>query len=124
MSDSARPGWRRTALHAARALVGAALALGAAMLLLHGRRQFERLGVPDGFRIALGVAELAAGVLFAIPRTMPFGAVALLVVLAWAAGLHSGLRQPAGQLYLFMLVVAVLAHVPTDSGPRAAGPPR
>lgn len=123
MPDSVKAGWQASALLVTRALVGAALAIAAAMLLVHGRSHFERLGIPDAFRIGLGVAEILGGVLFAIPRTMPFGAVALLVVIAWAAGLHAGLRESSGHLYLYMLIVAVLAHLPSRSRSQA-GPPR
>jgi hypothetical protein len=101
---------RRAGLLAARAVVGIALAAAASGLLAHGRGHFARIGVPDGFRIGLGLAELAAGALFAIPATAPIGAVALLVVIAWAAGLHTALHESALHLYLYMLVVAVLAH--------------
>lgn len=115
-SGDRRRGWGGLVLTTARALVGFALALAAARLLVHGRGHFERIGVPDGFRIGLGLAEVVAGVLFAIPRTMRIGAVSLLVVIGWAAGLHSGLHETAWHLYLYMLVVLVLSHV-------SAGPP-
>lgn len=118
-SGDRRGGWGGLALTTMRALVGAALALAAARLLVHGRGHFERIGVPDGFRIGLGVAEVVAGVLFAIPRTMQVGAVSLLVVIGWAAGLHAGLHEPAWHLYLYMLVVLVLAHAPTGPPTRS-----
>ena len=119
VSGDRKGGWGGLAITAMRALVGAALALAAARLLAHGRGHFERLGVPDGFRIGLGVAELVAGVLFAIPRTMRIGAVALLVVIGWAAGLHAGLHETASPLYLYMLVVLVLAVAHAPAGPPA-----
>jgi len=123
MSDRPGPDRRRGALLAARALVGIALAAAAAGLLAHGRGHFARLGVPDGFRIGLGVAEAAAGVLFAIPATAPIGAVALLVVIAWAAGLHAALHEPSVHLYLYMLVVLVLAHAGAGPGRRTERAP-
>ena len=113
---------RRTgpAIAAARALVGLALALAAVRLLAHGRLHFARIGVPDGLRIALGVAEAVAGTLFAVPRTMRIGAVALLVVIGWAAGLHAGLHETAVHLYFYMLVVIALACVPAGPTARSA----
>ena len=119
-ADRARSRSVGLALTAARALVGAALALAAARLLAHGRGHFARIGVADGLRSALGVAEAVAGVLFAIPRTMRIGAVALLVVIGWAAGLHAGLHEAAGHLYLYMLVVIALACLPTGPAVRSA----
>jgi hypothetical protein len=83
---------------------------GGLLFLLHGRGHFARLGLPDDGRVGLAVAEIVGAALFAFRRTAPFGAIALLLVLAWAAGLHFAIREPAGSLYLYMGVVAVLAH--------------
>jgi len=83
---------------------------GGFLFLLHGRGHFARLGLPDAGRVGLSVAEIVAALLFAFRRTAPLGAIGLLLVLAWAAGLHFAVREPAASLYLYMGVVAVLAH--------------
>ena len=83
---------------------------GGFLFLLHGRGHFARLGLPDAGRVGFSVAEIVAALLFAFRRTAPLGAIGLLLVLAWAAGLHFAVREPAASLYLYMGVVAVLAH--------------
>jgi len=83
---------------------------GGLLFLLHGRGHFARLGLPDAGRVGLSVAEILAALLFVFRRTAPLGAIALLLVLAWAAGLHFAIHEPAGSLYLYMAIVAVLAH--------------
>jgi hypothetical protein len=80
------------------------------LFLLHGRGHFAKLGLPDEGRIGLASAEIVAAALFAFRRTAALGAIGLLLVLAWAAGLHFAIREPAGSLYLYMGVVAALAH--------------
>ncbi len=97
---------------AARVVVGLVLAHGAGMLLLH-----PSLPGYDGpfAAIALAAAEIAAAVLFAIPRTAFAGGVALLIVLAWAAGFHAGIGHPARLLFLWMALVGTL----TFTAPRS-----
>jgi hypothetical protein len=103
---------RALRLAVAAGRIATALFLGGAglLFLLHGRGHFAKLGLPDGGRVGLASAEIAAAALFAFRRTAPLGAIGLLLVLAWAAGLHFAVREPAGSLYLYMGVVAVLAH--------------
>ncbi|HWZ86304.1 MAG TPA: hypothetical protein VN032_08885 [Thermoanaerobaculia bacterium] len=104
---------RRRALRifaAARVVLALLLGGGAVLFLVHGRGHFARLGLPDSGRVALACAEIAAAALFVFRRTMPAGAVGLLMVLAWAAGLHFGVREPAAGLYVDMVLVAVVAH--------------
>jgi hypothetical protein len=93
----------------AAAAVGLALAGGAAMLLLHGRHWFVRQGYPEAAAIALGAAEIAAGLLLAVPRTRAAGAFAMMAVLGWAAGFHFALRQPTGGLFAWMAAVTAIS---------------
>jgi hypothetical protein len=105
-----RPDPIRVAVAGGRIVMALLLGGGGLLFLLHGRGHFERLGLPDHGRIGLATAEIMAAVLFAIRRTAPLGAIALLLVLAWAAGLHFAIREPSGGLYVYMAIVAVLAH--------------
>ncbi len=100
----------RWALGTGRAAMSLLLGGGGILFLLHGRSHFARLGLPDSGRIALASAEIAAALLFVFRRTMGFGAIGLLLVLAWAAGLHFGIHEPAANLYVDMALVALLAH--------------
>jgi hypothetical protein len=79
------------------------------VLLLHGRAAFARLGRPDEARIALACGEIAGVVLFLFRRTALAGGLALVIVLAWAAGFHFALGQSAGRLWLYLAAVLVLA---------------
>ena len=49
-------------------------------------RSFEKWGYSDEFRILIGVLEMAAGILLAIPRTTVYAAVLIDVLMIGAAG--------------------------------------
>ena len=100
----------RLAVAVGRIVMALLLGGGGLLFLLHGRGHFAKLGLPDAGRVGLSVAEIAAAALFAFRRTAPLGAIGLLLVLAWAAGLHFAVREPAGSLYIYMGFIAVLAH--------------
>ena len=100
----------RLAVAAGRVAMALLLGGGGLLFLLHGRGHFARLGLPDYGRIGLSLAEIAAAALFAFRRTVGFGAIGLLLVLAWAAGLHFGIREPSASLYIDMAAVAFLGH--------------
>jgi hypothetical protein len=100
----------RLVVAAGRIAMAILLGGGGLLFLLHGRGHFARLGLPDDGRIGLASAEIGAAALFAFRCTAPLGAIGLLLVLAWAAGLHFAIHEPARSLYLYMGIVAVLAH--------------
>jgi hypothetical protein len=95
----------KTLLIAGRVLLALVLVHGAVVLLHHPRLPGYDSTVPGAL---LAVAEIGAAVLFAIPRTAFAGGLALLLVLAWAAGFHAGVREPAYVLFLWMTLVSVL----------------
>src|ERR1041385_8242800 len=70
--------------------IAAVLGFGAAALLLH----HDRAGIEPALAIALAVAELAGGVLFATPRPTRLGGYVLLGALAAAAVIHVAIGQP------------------------------
>jgi hypothetical protein len=113
-------GW---AVAIARTALGAYLAFLGLAFLLHGRHGFARYGLDDRIRVALGACELAAGILFAWPRTARVGAAALVVVLAFASGLHAGIREPFGMLVVYAAAVAALGLIsrPATRGGDASG---
>ena len=100
----------RLAVAAGRIAMALLLGGGGLLFLLHGRGHFATLGLPDHGRIGLSVAEIAAATLFAFRRTAGLGAIGLLLVLAWAAGFHFGIREPAGWLFVDIAAVAFLGH--------------
>jgi putative oxidoreductase len=75
---------------------------------------FARWGYSDGFRILIGVLEMAGGLLLAIPQTTVYAAVLIDVVMIGAAGtlLLNGVppRQISAPIVWFVLVT-VLAYV-------------
>ena len=93
---------------AARVAVGAVLAIESVLFALHGRGAFSRIGHSDAARLGLALIELAASVLFAVPATFLAGGMALLGVLAWAAGVHFALGFRAGPLYGWIGAVSLL----------------
>jgi len=104
------PRTARLAIAAGRIVMALLLGGGGLLFLLHGRGHFARLGLPDSGRVGLASAEIAAAALFAFRRTAGWGTIGLLLVLAWAAGLHFGVREPSGLLYIYMGIVAVLGN--------------
>jgi hypothetical protein len=107
----------RWSVTVAAAAIGLALAAGAVLFLLHGRHWFVRQGYPEVAAIGLGVCEIVAGLLFAWPRTRPYGAFALMAVLGWAAGFHFALRQSTAGLFGWIAAVAVVSLVDRFGGP-------
>lgn len=104
---------------AGSAAIGLLLAAEALLFLLHGRGSFARFGFPDFPRVLLAGAEIASGVLFAVPRpeVRRAGGTMLAAVLAWAAGFHFALRQSAAALYVFAAAVLVLIAIPVRARP-------
>jgi len=93
----------------------------AVRFLVSGGAAFARLGLSDGARVALALCEILAAILWAVPRTVRIGAFGLVGVLAWAAGFHFALHQPAGHLFVSMaLVAASLAARPRSPEQRSA----
>jgi hypothetical protein len=75
-------------------------------------KAFARTGLPNGFRLLLGSAEIVAAVLFLVPWTVSFGAVALAAVFVVAASVHllHGEFDIGGLVVYLAAVIAVLAH--------------
>jgi DoxX-like family len=91
---------------AVRWAVSAFLCYAAVRFLVSGGAAFARLGLSDGARVTLALCEILAAILWAVPRTVRVGAFGLVGVLAWAAGFHFALHQPAGHLFVSMALVA------------------
>ncbi len=71
---------------------------------------FARYGLPDWFRLTLGVAEVAGGVLLLLPRTGAYGACLLCVVVIVVAinlRLFAGVRFPLRPVALLVLLLVV-----------------
>lgn len=75
---------------------------------------FAKTGLPDVIRLALAWAEMAAAIVFLIPRTTMAGGWLLLVVLAGAIVLHllHGWRDVGGLLIYVAATWAVMAGKP------------
>jgi hypothetical protein len=73
---------------------------------------FAHTGWPDGLRLTLGWCEIAAAVLFLVPRTVVAGGYSLIVIFVLAAALHllHG-EYDVGALGVWTVaVIAILAH--------------
>jgi hypothetical protein len=86
-------------------------------------RAFALTGLPDGVRGFLVGAEIAASVLFILPRTVYVGGLGLIAVLVAAMGLHAALHLGVGLQPIFLLLVAALLGAERAVRARAAAPP-
>src|SRR5262249_35612323 len=71
--------------------------------------RFSRWGYPDGFYLAVGVAELAGAALLVVPKLAVAGALLLSVVMVGAAGTH--LRHHEPQVATTVVLLALLGTV-------------
>jgi hypothetical protein len=72
--------------------------------------------------VTLATLELAAVVLFVIPRTLIWGAILLIVVLALAAAVHLSLKQTPSLAYLvYAAAIWVVVQDARRTGPIGGG---
>lgn len=72
-------------------------------------RDFHRWGYPDGFRIAVGIAELASAVLLLIPRLAGYGASLFAVVMFGAIYTHATHNESSRLPFnLFLLALSLV----------------
>ena len=74
-------------------------------------RAFARTGLPDAVRILLASVEIAASILFMLPRTIYIGGFGLIAVLVAAIGLHEALHLGVGSQPLVLVLVAALLWI-------------
>lgn len=102
------------AIKALRLAVGSVVLIESGMLAFDPQRvaAFGHTGLPDWTRLLLAWAEIAASVLFLVPRTLVLGAWSLLAVFLMAALIHVAHGQfNVGALLIYSAaVIAVLAH--------------
>jgi uncharacterized membrane protein YphA (DoxX/SURF4 family) len=79
-------------------------------------RDFHRWGYSDGFRVAVGVAELVSAVLLLIPRVASYGASLFAIVMLGAIYTHAthneSSRLPFNLLLLALSLVIVFTRRP------------
>jgi hypothetical protein len=119
-----RPPWQAL-LVLARVVVAAPLLAGGILLAVQPAaiRAFARTGLSDGVRGFLVGAEIAASILFILPRTVCVGGLGLIAVLVAAMGLHAALHLGVGLQPIFLLLVAALLVAERAARARAAAPP-
>lgn len=105
-----------------RLLVVAPLLAGSVLLAVQPAaiRAFARTGLPDFVRGLLAGAELAASILFLVPRTVYAGGLCLVAVLLSAMALHAALHLGVGLQPLFLALVAALLIAERIARRRAA----
>lgn len=69
---------------------------------------FAQLGLPLDLAIPIGLVELAATLLYAVPRTTPLGAVLLTAVMGGAIATHMKLGSPLPTHTLFGVWLGIL----------------
>jgi len=74
----------------------------------HAAAAFARYGHSDFVRLALAGSEIAAIVLFLVPRTAALGEAALLLVFAAAAALHVRAGESPALLVVYAALVILL----------------
>jgi putative oxidoreductase len=75
-------------------------------------KAFAKWGYSDGFRMLIGVLEMAAGVLLAIPQTTVYAAALIDVLMIGAAGTLLLNGEPSRQIsapIVWMVLVSALA---------------
>jgi uncharacterized membrane protein YphA (DoxX/SURF4 family) len=77
-------------------------------------RMFHNLGLPDWFRILIGVLETAAAVLLALPRTAAYGAALIVPIMLGAiavVAMHGWTRAfPQPIIALVMATIILVAR--------------
>lgn len=74
-------------------------------------RMFHNLGLPDGFRIVIGVLETAAAVLLALPRTAAYGAALIIPIMLGAfavVAMHGWTRAFAQPIVALVMATIIL----------------
>ena len=71
-------------------------------------RDFHRWGYPDGFRVAVGIAELVSAVLLLIPRLAGYGASLFAVVMLGAIYTHATHNESSRLPFNFFLLALSL----------------
>src|SRR6185312_5944475 len=72
-------------------------------------RDFHRWGYPDGFRVAVGIAELASAALLLIPRFASYGASLFAVVMLGAIYTHDTHNESSRLHFnLFLLALSLV----------------
>jgi len=71
-------------------------------------RDFHRWGYPDGFRVAVGIAELVSAVLLLIPRLASYGASLFAVVMLGAIYTHATHHESSRLPFNFFLLALSL----------------
>jgi hypothetical protein len=71
--------------------------------------EFNATGLPRWMRLTLALPEILGAVLFVIPRTLPLGALVLLIDLVAAIAVHLSLGMQPTSLYLLLAAVLLLA---------------
>jgi putative oxidoreductase len=72
-------------------------------------RDFHRWGYPDGFRVAVGIAELASAALLLIPRFARYGASLFAVVMLGAIYTHATHNESSRLPFnLFLLALSLV----------------
>ena len=101
-------------IKALRLAVGSVVLIESGMLAFDPKRvaAFAHTGLPDWIRLLLAWAEIAASVLFLVPRTLVLGAWSLLAVFLIAALIHVAHGQfNVGALLIYSAaVIVIIAH--------------
>ena len=74
-------------------------------------RMFHNLGLPDWFRVLIGVLETAAAVLLALPRTAAYGAALVMSIMLGAftvVAMHGWTRAFAQPIVAFVMATIIL----------------
>jgi hypothetical protein len=93
-----------------------------AVVVGRGARHSGDHAVRPLIAVTLAALELAAVVLFVIPRTLILGAILLIVVLALAAAVHLSLKQTPSLAYLvYAAAIWVVVQDTRRTGPIGGG---
>jgi putative oxidoreductase len=87
-------------------------------------RKFAGWGYPDGFYMAVGVLEIAGGLMVLVPRVASYGALVIVTVMVGAALthlVHGEMQRLSGPL-MFLVIAAAVAWLRRTSAAPSRTP--
>ena len=88
-------------------------------------RKFAGWGYPDGFYMAVGVLEIAGGLMVLVPRVASYGALVIVTVMVGAALthlVHGEMQRLSGPLMFLVIAAAVAWLRRTSAAPPSRTP--
>ena len=73
-------------------------------------KSFLRWGYSDGFRLAIGILEMAGGLLIAFPRSAVYGAIVIDAIMLGAFGTLIRFHEPRSAPLFWIAIVSAIGY--------------